>query len=276
MRIRFTKMHGLGNDFVVIDAISQNPNLTANVVQRISDRRFGVGCDQLLVVEHPTQPDVDFRYRIFNADGSEVENCGNGARCFAKFVRDRRLTGKSRIVVETNAGIMTLVVQKDGLVSVDMGAPQMAPAQIPLAIDQQAPRYQLQALDQTVEFGSVSVGNPHAVLLVDDVTSAPVAQLGPAIEAHPLFPNKVNVGFMQVVANNEIHLRVFERGVGETQACGTGACAAAVVGQTQGLLGEDVLVHLPGGDLNLHWGGGEQSIIMTGPAATVFHGQIKL
>ncbi|WP_317932409.1 diaminopimelate epimerase [Halioxenophilus sp. WMMB6] len=276
MRIRFTKMQGLGNDFIVIDGISQQPNLTPHLVQRLSDRRFGIGCDQLLVVEHPTKPEVDFRYRIFNADGSEVENCGNGARCFAKFVRDRRLTGKSVITVETASGIMTLKVLADGQVSVDMGAPILLPNLIPLQATNQNPTYRLEIDDKTIEFGSVSMGNPHAVLQVNDINAAPVATLGAKIESHPMFPKRVNVGFMERVSASEINLRVFERGVGETLACGTGACAAVVSGRLQGLLDEQVNVHLPGGDLVIRWSGCGQSVIMTGPAVTVFHGQIRV
>lgn len=276
MRIRFTKMHGLGNDFMVIDAISQQPQLDGAAIRKLADRQFGIGFDQLLLVECPTKPDVDFRYRIYNADGSEVENCGNGARCFAKFVRDRRLTGKSSIAVQTANGIMTLNVQADGRISVDMGAPILAPQEVPIQQTEQACVYTLELDNQTIEFGAASMGNPHAVLVVDNVETAPVESLGPKLETHPMFPNRVNVGFMQVLARNEISLRVFERGVGETLACGTGACAAAVVGQLQGLLDSQVTVHLPGGDLTIQWPGPGQSLIMTGPAVTVYQGQIRL
>lgn len=276
MRIRFTKMHGLGNDFMVIDAISQQPQLDGAAIRKLADRQFGIGFDQLLLVECPTKPDVDFRYRIYNADGSEVENCGNGARCFAKFVRDRRLTGKSSIAVQTANGIMTLNVQADGRISADMGAPILAPQEVPIQQTEQACVYTLKLDNQTIEFGAASMGNPHAVLVVDNVETAPVESLGPKLETHPMFPNRVNVGFMQVLARNEISLRVFERGVGETLACGTGACAAAVVGQLQGLLDSQVTVHLPGGDLTIQWPGPGQSLIMTGPAVTVYQGQIRL
>jgi len=276
MRIRFTKMHGLGNDFMVIDAISQQPNLTAEQIQRLADRRFGVGFDQLLLVEYPTKPDVDFRYRIYNADGSEVENCGNGARCFAKFVRDRRLTGKSNIAVQTATGSMTLNVQADGNISVDMGAPVLQPSDIPLQAVDTATTYNLELDGSTIEFGAASMGNPHAVLVVPDVDRAPVEKLGPRLETHPMFPNRANIGFMQVVSRAEIKLRIFERGVGETLACGTGACAAVVVGQLQGLLDQIVVVHLPGGDLRIEWAGPGQSVLMTGPAVTVYQGQIRL
>lgn len=275
-RIRFTKMHGAGNDFVVIDAISQQPNLKPETVRRIADRRFGIGCDQLLLVEHPTQPDVDFRYRIFNADGSEVENCGNGARCFAKFVRDRKLTGKSSITVETANGIMTLLVRADGRVTVDMGEPILEPRKIPLQTLEQQVRYSLELDGATWEFGGVSMGNPHAVLTVHDVNEADVLTLGAKLESHPMFPNRVNVGFMQVIKPDQIRLRVFERGVGETLACGTGACAAVVSGILQGLLKHQVLVHLPGGELLIEWPGVGHPVSMTGPAATVYHGQIRL
>lgn len=276
MRIRFTKMHGLGNDFMVIDAISQQPNLNAETVRKLAHRQFGVGFDQLLLVECPTQPDVDFRYRIYNADGSEVENCGNGARCFAKFVRDRRLTGKNTIAVQTAKGILNLSVQSDGRISVDMGAPFLAPADIPLQAPEQAATYHLQQDGETLAFGAASMGNPHAVLLVDDIDTARVAELGPKLETHPHFPDRVNVGFMQVVTRQDVNLRVFERGVGETLACGTGACAAVVVGQLQGLLDETVTVHLPGGDLTITWQGPGNSVIMTGPAVTVYQGQIRI
>ena len=276
MRIRFTKMHGAGNDFMVIDAISQQPQLDTNTIRKLADRRFGIGFDQLLLVECPTKPDVDFRYRIYNADGSEVENCGNGARCFAKFVRDRRLTGKTSIAVQTAKGVMTLHVKGDGRISVDMGAPILQPQDIPIQQAQQATTYTLELDNKSIEFGAASMGNPHAVLLVDNTETAPVATLGPKLESHPMFPERVNVGFMQVLSRSEINLRVFERGVGETLACGTGACAAVVAGQQQGLLDDHVTVHLPGGDLTIEWPGPGQSVIMTGPAVTVYQGQIRI
>lgn len=276
MRLRFSKMHGLGNDFVVIDGVSQSVRLTPEKIRYIADRNFGVGCDQILLVETPDRPDVDFRYRIFNCDGSEVENCGNGARCFAVFVRERRLTGKNVIRVETAGGLIELRVQQDEQVSVDMGVPRLEPAQIPFIADARAVTYAVEALGNTHDISAVSMGNPHAVLVVDNVKSAPVETLGPVLESHPRFPARVNVGFMQVVSRSEINLRVFERGVGETLACGTGACGAVVAGRLRGLLDEKVKVNLPGGSLRIVWPGEGQSVIMTGPAVTVFHGQIKI
>lgn len=276
MRLRFSKMHGLGNDFVVIDGVSQSVRLTPEKIRYIADRNFGVGCDQILLVETPDNPDVDFRYRIFNCDGSEVENCGNGARCFAVFVRERKLTGKNVIKVETAGGLIELRVQQDEQVSVDMGAPRLQPAQIPFVADEQAVVYSLDVADGRYDISAVSMGNPHAVLVVDDVKTAPVAELGPLIESHARFPARVNVGFMQIVSPSEINLRVFERGVGETLACGTGACGAVVAGRLRGLLEQRVKVNLPGGSLQIDWPGEDQSVIMTGPAVTVFHGQIKI
>lgn len=276
MRLRFSKMHGLGNDFMVIDGVSQKVRLSTEKIRQLADRHFGVGFDQLLLVEAPDRPDIDFRYRIFNSDGSEVENCGNGARCFAVFVRDRRLTGKTLITVETAGGIMQLQVTPDGQVSVNMGVPRLVPAEIPFSADAQAVTYPITVGGQTLEISAVSMGNPHAVTLVDDVNHAPVAELGPQLERHEHFPKRVNVGFMQVVADNEINLRVFERGVGETLACGTGACAAVVAGQLRQLTGDDVKVNLPGGSLQIQWVGPGEPVMMTGPAATVFHGQVKI
>ncbi len=276
MRLRFSKMHGLGNDFVVIDGVGQSVRLTPEKIRYIADRNFGVGCDQILLVETPENPDVDFRYRIFNCDGSEVENCGNGARCFAVFVRERKLTGKNVIKVETAGGLIELRVQQDEQVSVDMGAPRLQPAQIPFVADAQAVAYPLEVAGKTYEISAVSMGNPHCVLLVDDVKTAAVAELGPLIESHARFPARVNAGFMQVVSRSEINLRVFERGVGETLACGTGACGAVVAGRLRGLLDQKVKVNLPGGSLHIEWPGEGQPVIMTGPAVTVFHGQIKI
>jgi len=276
VRLRFTKMHGAGNDFVMVDAVSQRIRLSADKVRKIADRRFGIGCDQLLVVEHPTLPDVDFRYRIFNCDGSEVENCGNGARCFAKFVRERKLTGKKHIRVETKGGILELKVQDDGNILVDMGPPKLEPSSLPFSVTEQANSYPLALVQAELSIGAVSMGNPHAVLQVDDVDTAAVASLGPEIENHPQFPQKVNAGFMQVLSRQEIKLRVYERGVGETLACGTGACAAVVSGIVQGLLDSQVKVKLPGGVLNISWSGPGHSVKMSGPATTVFHGQIKI
>lgn len=278
MLVRFTKMHGLGNDFMVLDLVTQRVKITPKLVKKLGDRNFGVGFDQLLIVEPPSDPDVDFRYRIFNQDGSEVENCGNGARCFAKFVRDKRLTGKSEVVVQTANGRMRLKIREDKRVEVNMGQPVLQPSEIPFAADQQAITYPVevdhQGVAETVELSAVSMGNPHGVLVVDNTETAPVETLGPALEPHTCFPAKANIGFMQVLARNEVNLRVFERGVGETIACGTGACAAVVAGKLRGLLDMPVTVHLPGGDLEIEWQGEGHPVIMTGPATTVYEGQI--
>lgn len=276
MLLRFTKMHGLGNDFVVLDLITQRYRLRERDILRIADRHFGIGCDQILVVEHPQRPHVDFRYRIYNCDGSEVEQCGNGARCFAKFVSDKKLTGKSTIRVETKSGDIELELISNQQVRVNMGEPVLAPQDIPLLMDKQAAHYQLQLPEQTVDLGAVSMGNPHCTLLVDDINTEQVATLGPIIESHPSFPERVNVGFMQVVDRQYVKLRVYERGAGETLACGSGACAAVVVGQLQGLLDEQVSVSLPGGQLSIEWRGLGHPVMMTGPATTVFEGQIQL
>ena len=276
MRLRFTKMHGLGNDFVVIDAISQAVRLTPERVRLIADRHFGVGCDQILVVEAPLNPDSDFCYRIYNSDGSEVENCGNGARCFALFVRQRQLTGRKTIRVDTAGGPITLHVQDDDQVSVNMGVPRLTPSDIPFSAADQAVTYTLDVAGEQLEISAVSMGNPHAVCVVDDVDTYPVATLGPQVEAHPRFPRKVNAGFMQVLSRDSIKLRVYERGAGETLACGTGACAAVVAGRLRGLLDTKVAVLLPGGKLTIEWPGEGQPVIMTGPAISVFHGQIKI
>ena len=276
MRLRFTKMHGLGNDFIVIDAINQRVNLSSEQIQRLSDRRFGIGCDQLLIVEAPKSPDADFYYRIFNYDGSEVENCGNGARCFAKFVRDRQLTGKSTIVVDTLCGRMSLHIQKNNLVSVDMGVPILEPAAIPYRANQRQTTYALKLSDDIITISAVSMGNPHAVTVVDNVSTAAVTSQGPEIEAHSDFPNKVNAGFMAIKSRQEIDLRVYERGAGETLACGTGACAAVVAGRLQNLLDASVVVNLPGGALTIKWAGDGHSVMMSGPAVSVFHGQVSV
>jgi diaminopimelate epimerase len=276
MELKFTKMHGLGNDFVVINAIDQAVTLSSEQIRFIADRHLGVGCDQLLFVEPADRPDVDFRYRIFNADGGEVEQCGNGARCFARFVHDKRLTDKNPIAVSTNTGVIELTEQEDGQVTVNMGIPKFNPAEIPLLVDGLRERYVLDLPSQKVEIGAVSMGNPHAVLLVDDVQQAPVHTLGPVLEHHEQFPQRTNVGFMQIVDTLNIKLRVFERGVGETQACGTGACAAVVVGRKWGLLQAQVNVNLPGGQLVVQWAGEGEPVWMTGPAESVFEGRISI
>ena len=276
MLLRFTKMHGLGNDFMVIDLVTQHAQLSPKLIRQWSDRHTGIGFDQLLVVEPPGHPDVDFRYRIFNADGSVVEQCGNGARCFARFVQDKRLTAKSEIRVETAGGLITLNVRRDGQVTVDMGAPRFTPAQIPFAADHEAVSYPLEVNGQTLEVAALSMGNPHCVTLVDDLDHYPVADIGPLIEHHPRFANRVNAGFMQLVDQHQARLRVHERGAGETQACGTGACAAAVAGIRLGHLKSPVTIRLPGGNLKIEWAGPGQPVMMTGPAARVYEGQIRI
>ena len=274
MGIKFTKMHGLGNDFVVIDAITQQINLSQVQIQQIADRHFGIGCDQLLLVEKPRDPAAEFRYRIFNQDGSEVEQCGNGARCFAVFVRQQGLTSNDMIIVETYGGLIRLKVQGDQVV-VDMGIPDFNPQSLPYLTESLQETYKLMVNDAEYAIGAVSMGNPHAVMLVDDLEEMDIDTLGQAIESHPQFPNRVNAGFMQVISRDEIRLRVYERGAGETQACGTGACAAVAVGHKLGLLNERVTVHLHGGDLSIQWPGEGQTLLMTGPATTVFCGEIS-
>jgi diaminopimelate epimerase len=274
--LKFTKMHGLGNDFMVIDAVRQAVSLSPEQIHRLADRHFGVGFDQLLLVEPATTPDTDFRYRIFNADGGEVSQCGNGARCFARFVHEQGLCDKPEVTVETRAGRLVLRREENGEITVDMGAPRHAPAQIPLNAAGEAPSYPVEALGQTWSFGAVSMGNPHAVLRVDAVDSAPVETLGPTLERHPLFPERANIGFMQILDKHRIRLRVFERGSGETLACGSGACAAAVVGIEQGWLESPVRVDLPGGSLLIRWQGRNTPVLMTGPASRVFEGSLEL
>jgi diaminopimelate epimerase len=274
--LKFSKMHGLGNDFIVIDAINQKVDLTVSQIQFLADRRFGIGCDQLLLVENPIESNVDFRYRIFNADGSEVEQCGNGVRCFARFVRDNNMTDKDVIAVETASGIVYPNLLVDGQVKVDMGRPVFEPSKIPFAAESQANKYALSmSTQQTVEIGAVSMGNPHAVTLVEDIDTADVDTLGPQIESHEKFPNRVNAGFMQTVSADHINLRVYERGAGETLACGTGACAAVVTGIQWGLLNREVKVVLPGGELIIAWPDEDSSVWMTGPALHVFDGEIE-
>ena len=276
MKLQFTKMQGLGNDFVVIDGVRQSVHLSPEQIRSIADRHFGVGCDQLLLVENPALPENDFRYRIFNADGGEVEQCGNGARCFVRFVHDQGLTAKSEIRVETAKGIILPRLEADGLVTVNMGLPQFEPASIPLIAAERALTYSLDLCTEAVEISALSMGNPHAVQLVADLDSAPVAAQGPLIEHHPRFPQRVNAGFMQIIDRAHIRLRVFERGAGETLACGTGACAAAVAGITRGLLDSRVTVSTRGGDLLIRWQGEGQPVLMTGPAMVVFNGEIEL
>ncbi|PHX27717.1 diaminopimelate epimerase, partial [Pseudomonas syringae pv. syringae] len=263
MLLRFTKMHGLGNDFMVLDLVSQHAHILPKHAKQWGDRHTGIGFDQLLLVEAPNNPDVDFRYRIFNSDGSEVEQCGNGARCFARFVLDKRLTAKKQIRVETKSGIIELDIRSDGQISVDMGPPRFVPEEIPFEAAEQATCYTVDVDGQHVDMAAVSMGNPHAVLRVDDINNAPVHELGPKIEHHPRFPARVNVGFLHVVDRQRAQLRVWERGAGETQACGTGACAAAVAAISQGWMDSPLLIDLPGGRLSIEWAGPGHSVMMT-------------
>ena len=276
MTLAFTKMHGLGNDFVVFDAVNQRVVLDETQLRAIADRRFGIGCDQILLVEPARRAGTEFYYRIFNADGGEVEQCGNGARCFARFVHDKGLTDSREIPVGTAAGDIRLYLEDDGLVRVNMGRPYLKPAEIPFQAAEQALHYSLDVDGRRLDIGAVSMGNPHAVLLVDDVATAPVESLGPQIERHARFPRRANVGFMAVRDRTAIDLRVFERGAGETLACGTGACAAVVAGRLRGLLDERVAVKLPGGTLVISWAGNDQPVWMTGPAVEVFSGTLDL
>jgi diaminopimelate epimerase len=276
MKIQFTKMHGLGNDFVVINAISQRIQFSEDDYRFIAHRRYGIGCDQVLLVESPHLPETDFHYRIINADGSEVEACGNGARCFARFVLEKRLSDKTQIRVGTAAGPITLKQLPGNLVEVDMGIPVLEPAQIPFQAANRASSYRLEVENTSYQISAISMGNPHAVLLVPDVDEAPVTQLGPQIEHHPRFPNRVNAGFLQILDRDHIRLRVYERGTGETLACGSGACAAVVAGRLLGRLDPRVKVSLSGGELVIEWQAEGQPVLMRGTAETVFEGTIEL
>ncbi len=279
MLLRFSKMHGLGNDFMVVDLVTQHFAFRPELVRQLSDRQFGIGFDQLLIVETPSNPDVDFRYRIFNADGSEVEQCGNGARCFARFVHDARLTARNPIKVETNSGIIELKLENNDDVVVNMGEPKFAPSALPFSADAEQDKYTISApLNEgsyDCEVGAVSMGNPHAVMLVEDLQSEMVNQLGPEIEGHSVFPKRVNAGFMQIENRTEMNLRVYERGAGWTLACGTGACAAMVTAHKWGLVDDEVKVNLPGGSLTIKWDG-QGDVIMTGPASKVYEGRIQV
>ncbi|PMG72850.1 diaminopimelate epimerase [Shewanella sp. 10N.286.51.B7] len=274
--IQFTKMHGLGNDFMVVDGVTQNVFFSPDQIRRLADRNFGIGFDQLLLVEPPYDPDLDFHYRIFNADGGEVEQCGNGARCFARFVRNKGLINKYKIRVSTSSGKMTLRLERDGTVTVNMGVPVTEPGKIPFRAKRPEKTYLLQTPKQTFLCGAISMGNPHCILDVDDVDTAEVEEIGPMLTKHERFPKGVNVGFMQVVDRGHIKLRVYERGAAETLACGTGACAAVAVGILQNKLDRQVKVDLPGGRLTINWEGEGKPLWMTGPAEHVFDGQIQL
>ena len=275
MHFHFSKMHGLGNDFMVVDCITQNIFFSPDLIRRLADRHTGVGFDQLLVVEAPYDPETDFHYRIFNADGSEVEQCGNGARCFARFVRMKGLTNKYSINVSTKKGKMVLKIEENDQITVNMGVPEFEPSKIPFKAKQPEKTYILRTDEHTLFCGAVSMGNPHVVTVVDDVDTADVDTIGPLLESHERFPERVNAGFMQVVTRDEVRLRVYERGAGETQACGSGACGAVAVGITQGLLSDNVKVRLPGGDLQISWQGPGKPLFMTGPATHVFDGQLS-
>lgn len=275
MRLKFTKMHGLGNDFVVLDGINQAINLEKQQIRRLADRHFGIGCDQLLLVEK-AEGSADFRYRIFNADGGEVEQCGNGARCFVRYVHEHDLTHKNEIRIETLSGVISPKLEVNGDVTVNMGKPVFEPEQIPFVAEKSELTYPLEVQGRLITISALSMGNPHAVLVVRDVDTAPVEVDGALIEKHPRFPKKVNVGFMQVIDRSHIKLRVFERGAGETLACGTGACAAVVAGIRLGLLDPQVAVSTHGGELTINWKGNDEPVWMTGPAVTVFEGEINL
>jgi diaminopimelate epimerase len=281
LRLKFTKMQGAGNDFVVLDGVSRPLNIRPPHARRIADRHFGVGCDQVLLVEKPRSKDADFRYRIWNADGGEVEQCGNGARCFVRFVHDKGLTKKTEIRVETLSGVIAPRLEADGQVSVDMGAPRFEPERVPFDAAGLKPvhggkRWPLEVAGRVVPVAVLSMGNPHAVQTVEDVAAAPVTTEGPMIERHPRFPKRTNAGYMQVVDRASVRLRVWERGAGETLACGTGACAAVVAGISEGLLDEAVRVETRGGQLTIRWRGGDNPVWMTGPAVTVFEGEIEI
>ncbi len=281
MRLRFTKMHGAGNDFVVLDGTREPVSLSVEQARRLADRRFGVGADQILVVEKTATPGVDFRYRIYNSSGDEVEHCGNGARCFVRYVHDKGLSTKRAVRVETVNNLLELRLQDDGRVTVDMNRPIFEPARVPFDVAGLQPHrvhgFELWPLAELgVEVAVLSMGNPHAVQRVEDVRTAPVTEIGPRIENHPRFARKVNAGFLQVLSSSEVNLRVWERGAGETLACGTGACAAVVAGIRLGWLARKVEVHTRGGDLLIEWPHDEASVLMTGPAATVFEGEIEL
>lgn len=276
MQTRFTKMHGLGNDFVVLDAVRQSIKLTTEIIKRIADRNLGIGCDQVLVIEPPLDKNIDFNYRIFNCDGSEVEQCGNGARCIGRYIKDQQLSGKKTVRIKTKNRVMEIASNTKNMITANMGAPSFIPADIPLASDEQRNLYPINVNSCDYQIAALSVGNPHAVLQIEDIKHADLETIGPLIQTHKFFPESVNVGFMQVIDRQNISLRVYERGVGETQACGSGACAAAVAAIQQDLVDNIIEIQLLGGKLTIEWQGKDQPILMTGPAETVFHGKIKL
>lgn len=276
MRLQFTKMHGLGNDFVVIDGVSRHVELSAEQVRRLADRKRGIGCDQILVIEPPLETAVDFEFSIYNADGGRVGQCGNGARCLAVFAREKGLTEKRELRVRTMTTDMTLAVGINNEVTVEMGVPEFEPSRIPFVAEKQRDSYGLRVNGDDVSIAALALGNPHAVQLVDDVDAAPVEQQGPLIESHASFPQRVNAAYLEVIDREHAKVRVYERGVGETLACGSGACAAVVAGKRWGLLNEQVNVRLPGGDLRICWHAADSPVMMTGPAIKVFDGEIEM
>ncbi len=276
MELQFTKMNGIGNDFVVFDTFNKPLTLTREQIRHIADRQFGIGCDQVLLLEPPEANDADVRYRIFNADGGEVMQCGNGARCAAVYLKEKGLVEKREIIAETGAGRLILTMDDDVRVTVNMGVPEFEPAKIPMQTDEYQEQYHLILGDEDVVFATVSMGNPHAVIIVDDVDIAPVNVIGPVLQENELFPDSVNVGFMQILNRQAFKLRVYERGSGETLACGSGACAAMVIACQQGYLEGTIDAELRGGHLTLRWAGEGEPVYMTGPATTVFEGKIEL
>ncbi len=276
MKLSFTKMHGAGNDFVMLDGVSQSIDVTESLIKRLADRHRGIGCDQVLLLTPPDDPNADFRYTIFNADGSRAGQCGNGARCAGRFLREKRLTRKRRLILLTDGEPLELSLSDDGRVFAGLAPPQFAPAAIPFQAEESRHQYSIEVQGQVLSIGAVSMGNPHAVLIVDDTQGAPVPVLGPLLESHARFPERANVSFMQVLSRSEIKLRVYERGVGETEACGSGACAAVVHGVQADLLDAKVTVHLPGGKLSVAWEGGQERVWLGGPTTTVFEGTISI
>jgi len=276
VKLSFSKMQGAGNDFVIIDAVTQVVDLSTAHIKRIADRRRGVGCDQVLLLSPPDDPDADFRYSIFNADGSRAGQCGNGARCIGRFLREKKLTRQRELTLLTDGEPLSLSITEDGRVFAGLAAPKFSPESVPFSASETAAQYPLEVQGQNLSVGVLSMGNPHAILMVDDCDSAPVSSLGPLIESHERFPDRVNVGFLQVNSRNDAKLRVYERGVGETEACGSGACAAAVHGIQLGLLDPDVTLQLPGGKLTVSWEGGNSPVWLGGPTASVFDGTISL
>jgi len=276
MKLAFTKMHGAGNDFVVLDGISQSIEVTEPLIKTLADRHRGIGCDQVLVLDAPDDPDADFRYTIFNADGSRAGQCGNGARCAGRFLKEKRLTRKRKLVLLTDGECLHITLNEDGRIFAGLAPPQFAPEAIPFEAEQTRHQYNIEVQGQALSIGAVSMGNPHAVLIVDDVRGAPVQTLGPLLESHQRFPARANVGFMQVLSRSEIRLRVYERGVGETAACGSGACAAVVHGIQADLLDTEVAVHLPGGKLSVRWDGEQARVWLGGPTTSVFDGTIHI